>query len=119
MPGAASPAGSTATTIAAPSRGRLRDLVGLVTADLGGPDHLSEAQRQIVRRIASLSVGCEIEEARMADGDEIDIDEFQRCSNSLRRLCESVGLERVARDVTPDLATYTRIKAEKAEVEAC
>ena len=55
----------------------------------------------------------------MADGDEIDIDEFQRCSNSLRRLCESVGLERVARDVTPDLATYTRIKAEKAEVEAC
>ena len=38
---------------------RFRDLVGLVTADLGGPDHLSEAQRQIVRRIASLSVWCE------------------------------------------------------------
>ena len=42
----------------------------------------------------------------MADGADIDILEFPRTSNSLRRLCESIGLERRARDVTPDLTTY-------------
>src|SRR5690242_4393931 len=60
---------------------RFKDIIGLITADLGGPDVLSEAQRQIIRRIASLSVWCESQEARMADGDEINIDEFQRASN--------------------------------------
>ena len=49
-----------------------------VTTDLGGPSELTEAQRQIIRRIASMSVWCESEEAKMADGDEIDIDRFQR-----------------------------------------
>jgi hypothetical protein len=87
---------------------RFRDLVALVTSDLGGPTELSEAQRQIIRRIASLAVWCESQEARMADGDEININEFQRTSNSLRRLCESIGLERRARDITPDPLTYAR-----------
>jgi hypothetical protein len=64
-----------------------------------------KAQRQIIRRIASMSVWCESEEAKMADGAEVDIDRFQRTANSLRRLCESIGLKRVARDITPDLAT--------------
>jgi hypothetical protein len=91
---------------------RFKDLVALVTADLGGPDHLSEAQRQIIRRIASMSVWCESEEAKMADGTEVDIDRFQRTANSLRRLCESIGLKRVARDITPDLATYIRMSPE-------
>ena len=81
---------------------RFRDLVGLVTSDLAGdPNELSESQRQIIRRIASLSVWCESQEAKMADGDEIDIDEFQRTANSLRRLCESIGLRRTSRDITP------------------
>ena len=31
---------------------RFKDLVALVTADLGGPSELSEGQRQIIRRIA-------------------------------------------------------------------
>ena len=89
---------------------RFRDLVVLITNDLGGPDVLSESQRQIVRRIASLSVWCESQEARMANGDEIDIDEFQRTSNSLRRLCETIGLERKPRDAVPSLDEYLASK---------
>jgi hypothetical protein len=77
--------------------------VSLVTSDLGGPTELSEAQRQIVRRIASLSVWCESQEAKMADGTEVDINEFQRTANSLRRLCESIGLQRRQRDIGPSL----------------
>ena len=102
---------------------RFKDLVALVTSDLGGPDLLSEAQRQIIRRIASLSVWCKSKEAVMADGAEIDILEFGRTANSLRRLCEAIGLERRQWDITSDLDTYLRIKyghdAEEAvEVEA-
>ena len=88
---------------------RFKDIVGLVTADLGGADLLSECQRQLIRRIASLSVWCESQEARMASGDNIDIDEFQRASNSLRRICESIGLSRVARCITgPSLGDVLR-----------
>ena len=95
---------------------RFRDLVGEITADLGGPSELSENQRQIIRRIASLSVWCESEEARMADGEEVDIDRFQRTANSLRRLCESIGLRRTAKDITPDIRAYMAQKrARKAE----
>ena len=89
---------------------RFRDLVALVTSDLGGVDVTSEAQRQIIRRIASLSVWCESQEAEMAEGREIDILRFGRTANSLRRLCEAIGLERRQRDITPDLDTYLRIK---------
>jgi len=87
---------------------RFRDLVHNVTSDIGLPDEITETQRQLIRRIASLSVWCESQEAKMADGEEIDIDEFGRTSNSLRRLCESIGLERRARDVTPPLAEVLR-----------
>jgi hypothetical protein len=82
---------------------RFKDLVSIVTSDLGGPDQLSESQRQIIRRIASLSVWCESQEAKMADGTEVDINEFQRTANSLRRLCESIGLQRRQRDTGPSL----------------
>ena len=77
---------------------RFRDLAHEVTQDLGGPDQLSENQRQIIRRIASMSVWCESEEAKMANGAEIDIDKFQCTSNSLRRLCETIGLRRVVKE---------------------
>lgn len=85
---------------------RFRDLVAEVTSDLGGAGELSEAQRQIIRRIASMSVWCESVEAKMADGEEIDIDKFQRTSNSLRRLCETIGLRRVAKEAVPTLRAY-------------
>ena len=93
---------------------RFKDLVSLVTSDVGGPDVTSEAQRQIIRRIASLSVWCESQEAEMADGREIDILRFGRTANSLRRLCEAIGLERRQKDITPDLGTYIAAKYSEA-----
>ena len=103
-----SPRGLIAGTNAEYWRSQFRDIVGIVSADVGGSDLLSENQRQIIRRIASLSVWCESQEARMADGDEIDILEFGRTANSLRRLCESIGLKRVARDLGPSLGELMR-----------
>src|SRR5262249_24206434 len=62
---------------------------------LGGKDLLSEAQMSLVRRAAAL--GCELEqmEGRMSLGEQVDIDRF-----ALRRILETLGLERRARDVS-------------------
>jgi hypothetical protein len=80
---------------------RYRDLVTRHVADLGGRDMLSEAQFSLVRRAAALA--CEIEqmEARMSQGEQVDLDTFGRAASHLRRIYEAIGLRRQARDVTP------------------
>ena len=88
---------------------RLRDLMGLHLADLGGSDHVSEAERSIIRRAACLTVELERLELRFAtagQADPIDLELYQRTANSLRRLLEAVGIKRVPRDVTPALGDY-------------
>jgi hypothetical protein len=96
---------------------RLRDLIGLHLADLGGEDAVSEAERSIVRRIATLTVELERMEAGFAVAGEAEpqqIDLYQRTANSLRRLLESIGIERRQRDVSPSLADIAKeIAADK------
>ena len=82
---------------------RLRDLIALHLSDLGGDDAVSEAERSIVRRIATLTVELERMEGGFALAGEAlpgQIDLYQRTANSLRRLLEAIGLERRQRDVT-------------------
>src|SRR5664280_906739 len=82
---------------------RLRDLIALHLADLGGDDQVSEAERSIVRRAATLTVELERMEAVFAVAGEAQpeqLDLYQRTANSLRRLLETNGLKRRARDVT-------------------
>ena len=55
---------------------------------------ISEAQRAIVRRAASLCVCCEAVEVRLAAGEAIDIAPYTTAANSLRRLLVDIGLER-------------------------
>jgi hypothetical protein len=88
---------------------RLRDLIESHTSDLGGEDAVSEAERSIIRRIATLTVELERMEvefaaAGSAQPDQLDL--YQRTANSLRRLLEAIGLQRRARDVTPDPLEY-------------
>lgn len=82
---------------------RLRDLIALHLSDLGGEDAVSEAERSIVRRVATLTVELERMESVFAVAGEArpdQIDLYQRTANSLRRLLESVGLERRQRTVS-------------------
>ncbi len=93
---------------------RLRDLIESHIDDLGGEDHVSEAEKSIVRRAATLTVELERLEAKFAVAGEAaasDLDLYQRTAGNLRRLLEAVGLERRARSITPDLATYVSGKA--------
>src|SRR5262249_53277962 len=86
---------------------RAYDLFALHLSDLGGADNVSEAERSIVRRAAVLEVELEQLEKRFATGDHPAtedatgnlLDRYQRCANTLRRLLESLGLERRAKDV--------------------
>jgi hypothetical protein len=47
---------------------RFADILAEIVSDLGGADQLSEAQRQLARRGASLSLACERLEAVICDG---------------------------------------------------
>jgi hypothetical protein len=94
---------------------RLRDLVFAYESDLGGADNnQSEGQRAICRRAAMLELQLEMLETRFAqNGGQASSDQlqlYQRTANSLRRLIESLGLNRgrVARDVTPKDDALTR-----------
>jgi hypothetical protein len=87
---------------------RARDLMALHLQDLGGDDAVSEAERAILRRAVTLIIELEMLEVKFAtEGSKgYQIDRYQRVSNTLRRLLESLGLQRRPRDVTPSLSEY-------------
>ena len=94
---------------------RTAELIASVESDLGGSAHLSTGERQIVQRAAVTGALIEDLEARWLRGDEIDPATYCTLSNAQRRLFETVGLKRVARDVSADLDSWAAEKAaEKA-----
>lgn len=83
---------------------RFREITSGIEDDLGGD--LTEAQKHLTARAACLACWCEEREADLANGQEFDVLQYSTVSNALRRLLSDLGLERRARDVTPDLQTY-------------
>ena len=87
---------------------RFRDLISLHESDIGPEDAISAAKKSIVRRAATLTVELEHLEVKFATS-EATADQlllYSRLSNTLRRLLESVGLERQMHDVTPSIDEY-------------
>lgn len=78
--------------------------------DLGGWDRISVAERQIVENVAMLGAMIRDAGASYLSGEPIDLGEFMALTNAQRRLLADIGLERRARDVTPDLRDYVRSK---------
>ena len=98
---------------------RLRDLIGLHLSDLGGEDMASEAERSIIRRVATLTVELERMETVFALAGEAQPDQlelYQRVASTMRRLLEAIGIKRVPRNVTPTLEQYLANRT-KAPVE--
>src|SRR6516165_6801044 len=77
---------------------RLRDLIRGYQNDLGGREILSEAQLCLVRRCAMMQLQLETMESRWAEAGGIaspdQLHRYQSCSNSLRRIAESLALNR-------------------------
>jgi hypothetical protein len=94
---------------------RFQDLYEDVANDLGGLDLLSEAQKQLIRRAATLSAESERQEAEWANGRPFDLAAYSTTANCLRRIFETLGLERRGRDVTPTLVQYLEAKSEHEE----
>ena len=94
---------------------RARDIFDAICLDLGGHDQLSEAQTQLVRRAAMISIECEQMESRSAAGEGIDLDLFGKLADRLGRTLQRLGIKRVPRDVTPSVADYVaHINADEA-----
>jgi hypothetical protein len=81
---------------------RYRDLISAHCQDLGGLDLLSEAQLSLIRRASAIELELEQMEGKLSMGEQIDLDMFTRSASHLRRLFETLGIERKARDVTRD-----------------
>ncbi len=93
---------------------RYRDVYAALIAHLGGEDHASEVKRHLAKRASALIVWAEVEEGRLAKGEELDVQTYTTAVNALRRLLGDLGLERVARDVTPPLSDYLEAKSQEA-----
>ena len=100
---------------------RMRDVIELHVSDLGGWNNVSEAEKSLLRRAATLTVELERLEARFSNSEhsprDCDLQTYQRLTNTLRRALEAVGIHRRPRDVTPPtldsyLDSLNRSKAE-------
>jgi hypothetical protein len=94
---------------------RFRDLVEGMGNDLGGSDRLSEGQRQLIRRAATLSIMSESVEADFIRNLAFDSEAYGVLCDRLGRCLQRLGLERVSRDVTPSLQSYLQAKAKHGE----
>jgi hypothetical protein len=85
---------------------RFKDITSAVLTDQGGADQCSESRLQLVRRFAAAAVLAEQMEARLANGEQIDIAQHGLLCSTLVRIAQRIGINRVARDVSPTLAEY-------------
>jgi hypothetical protein len=92
-----------------------RQLISALEDDLGGADRLTTSEREIVRRAALISAMAEHLEAQWLLGKGLDVGAYTALVNVQRRLLTTVGLERRARDVTPDLSRYIEQSASSGE----
>jgi hypothetical protein len=91
---------------------RVYDICAAIVGDLGGADRLSETKLSLVRRFASLAVLAEAQEAKLANGEEVNVMELAHLSSALVRLATRIGLKRVPREVIPTLHEYLETKPE-------
>ena len=80
---------------------RYKEIIVAVAGDLGGLNSLSEIQRQLVRRHASLSLMAEKMEMSLVKDQDIDVGRFMGLTNTLGRVSAALGLSKQVLDITP------------------
>jgi hypothetical protein len=94
---------------------RRRDIEAEYLQDMGGRDSLSGYQRALAQVAATLRVELEALEGRLSKAEPVDLDGYARVGGHFRRICETLGIERRAKDVTPTLAEIiSRHRADEA-----
>jgi hypothetical protein len=99
-----------------PSARRFRDLVNAFIADMGGLDQCSEIKLGLLRRLASVTVQVEMLEARMVNGEVVDISTLCQLASTALRLSSRLSIERVPKPINNEvtLADLMREAAEAA-----
>jgi hypothetical protein len=98
---------------------RWRDVLAEIVSDLGGADLLSEGQKQLARRCATIAIACEKMEGEAAQGCEIDLDAYGTLTDRLGRALQRLGLERKPRDVTPSLGELLAADQRQQRASRC
>jgi hypothetical protein len=91
---------------------RFKDITLAVAADQRGINELSEARLQLIRRFSALCCHAELLEARLANGEQVDIGEHSNLSSTLVRIASRIGIDRIPKDVTPSLGEYLKRRRE-------
>jgi hypothetical protein len=73
---------------------------------MGGLDRCSEIKLGLLRRLAAATVQAELLEARMVNGEQIDISQLCTLASTTVRIASRLGLERRAKPVTPTVKDY-------------
>jgi hypothetical protein len=83
---------------------RYVDLCRGHVSDLGGRSELSEGELSLIRRASALE--CELEgmEAKMSQGEQVNLELYGRLTDRLGRTLQRIGLKRKPRDIGPSLA---------------
>jgi hypothetical protein len=97
---------------------RFFDISSALIADSGGLDRLAEARLQLIRRFSASAVLAEMMEARLANGEAINISEHALLVSSMCRVANRIGINRRAREVLPTLEGYLEARAEREGAEA-
>ena len=96
---------------------RYRDIASQVVADQGGLEQVSEARAQLIRRFAAAAVLAEQMESKLANGEEINIQDHALLCSTLVRVAQRIGIDRRARTIVPDLKDYLEGRATKVAAE--
>jgi hypothetical protein len=78
---------------------RYRDVANQILADQGGIEQCSESRKHLIRRFAAAAVLAEQLEARIVNGESVDVSEFAQLASTLVRITNHLGLERIPRVV--------------------
>jgi hypothetical protein len=88
---------------------RFADVLAEILSDThSNHGSLSEGQRQLARRCATIAIECEKLEGAAAAGAAIDLETYGQLTDRLGRAFQRLGLKRQPRDVTPDPLDYAR-----------
>ena len=83
-------------------------LVVDIEGDLGGREQLSTIQRALVEAFAGTCLALYQLNTKLVLGEQIDLAQHAQAVSAMVRVASRLGLQRRAREVTPDPLTYAR-----------
>jgi|SRR6516162_2775661 len=95
-------------------------LVAGITADLGGPDELSTVEKALIQDFAGVSIHKADLNARLLQGDPIDLQEHVATIGAMVRLTSRLGVRRRPKNVSPDaFASFNDLSGAVAGAMRC